>query len=575
MQKSSATTLMAFAAVTTLFFAWGFITSLIDPLVAAVKGIFTLSDVQAQAAAFAFFIAYGLASFPAAVLLARARSIPTILIALGMMIAGCLVMLVAANLAVFALVLLGLFVLASGITILQVAANPLAAALGDPRYSHLRLTLSQTFNSLGTFIGPLLGAHLFLKGIEVKQGTVVTEAVRAQALAGIDSAYFWICGLIAALAAFFWLSRRVVTRAAPPPSAEARGSLGALVRDAFSSRWALLGGAAIFLYVGAEVSIGTQMALFLNSDAVWGLSDAPFSVPLLGLAMGSDGVPGVSLQEAGKAVAFYWGGAMVGRAVGSGLLAFVRASRLLTLFAAVAAAMCLYVFAVGRRDGGIRRIVHRAVQLDHVPGDLHADARTVERERGGDFGAAVHRDHRRRLRPAAGRRGVGGGRLCLRADRAGDLLCRAVPVRARGGPRRNAGGGMIDRRKLIAAVAALPFAPALADAQEAPGETLEQQCRLMLQRQDWTGLDRYAEDDRRLLASGAKTGIVFMGDSITAGWRDKRPAFFRPGRVCRGIGGQTHAADGAADAAGRGAAQAALRPYHGSAPTTSPATPAR
>lgn len=352
MAARSTQTTLAFAAVTTLFFAWGFITSLIDPLVAAVKGIFTLSDVEAQAAAFAFFIAYGVASFPAAALLARAKSIPTILIALGMMIGGCLVMLAAANLAVFPLVLLGLFILASGITILQVAANPLAAALGDPRYSHFRLTLSQTFNSLGTFIGPLLGAKLFLEGVEVKEGTAITEEVRNQALAGIDSAYFWICGLIAALAVFFWLSRRVVGDAAPPSSAEARGSLGALIADAFSSRWALFGGLAIFLYVGAEVAIGTQMAMFLNSDSVWGLSEAPFAVPLLGHAMSSDGVAGVSLQEAGFAVAFYWGGAMVGRAIGSVLLAVARAWMLLAVFTAIAAAMCLYVVFVGGVSAG-------------------------------------------------------------------------------------------------------------------------------------------------------------------------------------------------------------------------------
>src|SRR3546814_13670981 len=99
--------------------------------------------------------------------------------------------------------------------------------------------------------------------------------------------------------------------------------MGALLGEACASRWARLGALAIFFYVGAEVAIGTQMALFLNSDAIWGQSDAPFDVPLLGFAMGSDGVPGVSLQEAGKAVAFSWGGAMVGRAIGSILLALV------------------------------------------------------------------------------------------------------------------------------------------------------------------------------------------------------------------------------------------------------------
>jgi MFS transporter, FHS family, L-fucose permease len=343
--RSTQTTL-AFAAVTTLFFAWGFITSLVDPLVAAVKGIFTLTDFQAQASAFAFFFAYFVVSFPAAALVGRLRAVPSILFALGTMIAGCLVMLVAANAANYWLVLLGLFVLASGITVLQVAANPLAAALGRPSGSHFRLVLSQTFNSVGTFLGPLIGAHLFLKGVEVKAGTAITPEVRAQALAGIDSAYFWLCGLIAALAVFFFLSRRVVTEAAPPPASTAG------LFSAFSSKWALFGGLAIFLYVGAEVSIGTQMALFLTSNPIWGQSDAAFSVPLLGTLMGSDGVHGVSLQEAGKAVAFYWGGAMVGRLLGSGLLTLVRADRLLALFTAVAAAMCLYVFAVGGVSGG-------------------------------------------------------------------------------------------------------------------------------------------------------------------------------------------------------------------------------
>ncbi|MCH7860166.1 MAG: MFS transporter, partial [Proteobacteria bacterium] len=283
--RSTQTTL-AFAAVTTLFFAWGFITSLVDPLVAAVKGIFTLTDFQAQASAFAFFFAYFVVSLPAAVLVSRLKAVPSILAALVTMIAGCLIMLAAANIANYWLVLLGLFVLASGITILQVAANPLAAALGNPKGSHFRLVLSQTFNSFGTFLGPLLGAHLFLKGVEVKEGTVVTPEIRAQALAGIDSAYFWICGLIAALAVFFYLSRRVVTEAAPPATGPQRG-FWALFTDALTSKWALLGALAIFLYVGAEVAIGTQMALFLNSDAIWGHSDAAFGVPVLGYLMGS------------------------------------------------------------------------------------------------------------------------------------------------------------------------------------------------------------------------------------------------------------------------------------------------
>lgn len=348
--SSSNKYLPAFAAVTTLFFAWGFITALIDPLVAAVKGIFSLTDLQAQFSAFAFFIAYGVMSFPAATLLARLKSVNTILLALSTMIAGCLVMLLAANIANYWLVLLGLFILASGITALQVAANPLAAALGSPEGSHFRLTLSQTFNSLGTYIGPIIGATLFLKGVEVKPGTEITEEVRATALAGIDTAYVYICGMLLALVGFFFATRKVIESAAPKTSAGA--SIFTMLSQALSDKWALLGGAAIFLYVGAEVSIGTQMTLFLNADTIWGQSDAAWSNPIISFLFASDGTPGISLEEAGKLTALYWGGAMVGRLFGSALLARVNAALLLGLFTAIAAGLCFYVMAVGGVSAG-------------------------------------------------------------------------------------------------------------------------------------------------------------------------------------------------------------------------------
>jgi FHS family L-fucose permease-like MFS transporter len=326
-----ASTRFAFASVTTLFFAWGFITSLIDPLVAAVKGIFSLSDFEAQLSASAFFIAYGVMSLPAAALLARRKSVATVLIALVTMIAGCMLMLVAANVAIYALVLLGLFILASGITILQVAANPLAAVLGRPDRSHFRLTFSQAFNSLGTFIGPYVGAMLFLKGVEIEEGAALDPAVREAALIGIDAAFLWIAMLIGLLALFIWWARGLIGAAARQGVQEtAPTSVRAMLGEAASSRWALLGGAAIFLYVGAEVAIGTQMALFLNSKDVW-------SIPL---------------EQAGKMVSLYWGGAMVGRLIGSILLTRMPAARLLAIFAAAAAAICLFVALVGGMSAG-------------------------------------------------------------------------------------------------------------------------------------------------------------------------------------------------------------------------------
>ena len=321
----------AYVIVTCLFFAWGFITSLVDPLVAAVKGIFRLSDVEAQLSASAFFIAYAAMSLPGAVILAKLKSVPTVLISLAMMVAGCVIMLIAANLAIYEVVLLGLFVMASGITVLQVAANPLSAALGSPERSHFRLTFSQAFNSLGTFIGPYLGASLFLKGLEVKEGTTITPTVRAASLHGIDRAFFWIAGLIILIGILIFTGRKLISAAAPPPPHElADVGIGTAIGEALSSPWALLGGAAIFLYVGAEVAIGTQMALFLNSTHVWN----------------------VPLETAGKFVSLYWGGAMVGRLLGSALLTRVPAPRLLAAFTATACALCVFVFSIGGVPSG-------------------------------------------------------------------------------------------------------------------------------------------------------------------------------------------------------------------------------
>jgi FHS family L-fucose permease-like MFS transporter len=318
----------AFAAVTALFFGWGFITSLVDPLVAAVKSIFSLSNVEAQLSAFAFFIAYGFVSLPAAFLVGRLRQIRSVIAGLALMTLGCLIIIAGSNLDRYEGVLLGLFVIASGITILQVAANPLAAALGPPEQSHLRLTLSQAFNSLGTVLGPLVGASLLLRGLETTSDQALTEASRSSALGSIDSAFLMIVVLIVLLVVFVWSMRRRIEAAAPPAAPAL--SIGRTIRAGFASRWALLGGAALFLYVGAEVAIGTQMALFLNSPDVW---DIP-------------------LQTAGYYVSLYWFGAMVGRFAGSALMVVVPAHRLLAFAAAFAALLCLAVFVVGGVPGG-------------------------------------------------------------------------------------------------------------------------------------------------------------------------------------------------------------------------------
>jgi FHS family L-fucose permease-like MFS transporter len=307
----------AFVAVTTLFFAWGFITAMIDPLIPSVRAIFNLTYTQSMLTQFAFFMSYGIVSLPGAALVARAGYGRSILIALVAMIVGCLFMPFATYVQRYELVLVALFIIGSGITVLQLAANPLAAVLGAPERSHFRLTFSQAFNSLGTVIAPYLGSMLLLRGgVFATNGAAANDASRAASLHNIDTGFLAIAAMIALLAVFIWRFSGRLNRSAPPP-APAHDS----VLHALQSRWALLGAAAIFLYVGAEVSIGSVMINFLHQPDVLD----------------------VSLERAGKILSLYWLGAMVGRFVGSALLTRLRATLLLSIAAAVAAVLCLTV----------------------------------------------------------------------------------------------------------------------------------------------------------------------------------------------------------------------------------------
>jgi FHS family L-fucose permease-like MFS transporter len=310
----------AFIAVTTLFFAWGFITSMIDPLIASVRTIFSLSYTQSMLTQFAFFLAYGVVSLPGAALVGRLGYGLSVIFALLAMLVGCLIVPLATKLDHYELVLLALFVIASGITVLQVAANPLAAALGPPGRSHLRLTLSQAFNSLGTVIGPYLGSSLMLSGGMFDQAGAVgkhasSAELRAVSLGKIDTSFLLVAVLIGALALFIWRFRQRF--AIGPARAQTRDSVSAALR----SPWAVLGAAAIFLYVGAEVSVGSTLIYFLHLPDVL---DVPH-------------------ETAGELVSLYWAGAMVGRFAGSALLARVRAVRLLSINAFLAAVLCLAV----------------------------------------------------------------------------------------------------------------------------------------------------------------------------------------------------------------------------------------
>ena len=308
----------AFIAVTTLFFAWGFITAMIDPLIPSVRAIFNLSYTQSMLTQFAFFMSYGIVSLPGAALVARAGYARSILIALVAMIVGCLVVPVATSVHRYELVLVALFIIGSGITVLQLAANPLAAVLGAPERSHFRLTFSQAFNSLGTVIAPYLGSMLMLRGGVFEKGAAAADAAasREVSLRSIDTSFLWIAAMITLLAVFIWRFSGRLNRSAPPP-APAHDS----VLHALRSRWALLGAAAIFLYVGAEVSIGSTLINFLHQPDVLD----------------------VTLARAGQLSSLYWLGAMIGRFVGSVLLTRLRATLLLGAAAITAAVLCLSV----------------------------------------------------------------------------------------------------------------------------------------------------------------------------------------------------------------------------------------
>ncbi|HYC67371.1 sugar MFS transporter [Brevundimonas sp.] len=311
-------TTLAFAYVTTLFFAWGFATSLIDPLIAAVRRVFDLSTAEAMLTASAWFIAYAVVSVPAAAVLSKLGYSRSIISALAVMVLGCLIVPAATLMDWYPGVLIALFVIASGVTLLQVAANPLVAALGSRKSSHARLNFSQFFNSLGTTVGPYLGSTVLLTGGVFAAGAVVTAATREESLRSIDFAFLALGAFFAVVAFFIFTARRKINAAAA--GAEEAGGVSSPFK-AFSSPWALFGALAIFIYVGSEVAIGGILTNFLSSPTVLDIPEA----------------------DAGRMVSLYWGGAMVGRFIGALLLTRVRAGVLLTINTTVAALLCLIV----------------------------------------------------------------------------------------------------------------------------------------------------------------------------------------------------------------------------------------
>lgn len=304
--------------VVVLFFAWGFATVLIDTLVPKLKGLFALNYAQAMLSQFAFFLAYLVMSVPAGILLSRIGYMRGIVVGLAVMIVGCLLFSPAASIGIYWGFLLALFIMAAGITTLQVAANPLIAMLGSAATSHSRLNLAQALNSLGTFIGPFVGAALILKnGVAPpdvsKLSPAAAQAARAAEAQAVQAPFLGIAAVLAVLAVVFWLLRN---SAGAPSAARNETSLSSFRLLTSRPRLAL-GALSIFLYVGAEVSIGSLMVNYLMQPRTLALEAA----------------------AAGRLVAFYWGGAMVGRLIGSGVMLKAPAGRVLTVCALGAASL--------------------------------------------------------------------------------------------------------------------------------------------------------------------------------------------------------------------------------------------
>jgi FHS family L-fucose permease-like MFS transporter len=254
-----------------------------------------------------FFLAYGLLSLPAAWLSSRIGAVDTILGSLALMACGCLAVIISTNAEAFWPILASLFVIAAGFTALQVAANPLAAELGTPEQSHFRLNFAQMFNSLGVVLGVHFGSIVMLGDPVISPEL----GARSALLGAIDHAFLIMAALLAALLVLFLVMRKYIIEVAP----DHRQQVPARMLEALGSRWAIFGAIAIGLYVGAEVSIGSIMINFLNQPQVLGLP----------------------LEEAGEYLAnFYWGGALVGRLVGTLLLTRVRAAHLLASCAVIA-----------------------------------------------------------------------------------------------------------------------------------------------------------------------------------------------------------------------------------------------
>ncbi len=255
-----------------LFFLWGFSTVLIDTLVPRFKALFALSYAEVMLTQFAFFMAYFIVSVPAGLLVARIGYVRSIVIGLATMTAGCLLFVPASAAVLYTLFLAALFVLAAGISVLQVAANPLIAQLGAAATAHSRLNLAQAFNSLGTFVGPFFGAWLILGSLRGAGASPTSPAERVQQAHALQLPFLYVAAVIAVAVAVFATFWNRGPRGASGGRHEQAGlaETFTLLRRPRTA----LGRWRSSSYVGAEVTIGSLMVNYLMSSHTLGLAAA-------------------------------------------------------------------------------------------------------------------------------------------------------------------------------------------------------------------------------------------------------------------------------------------------------------
>lgn len=310
----------AFIAVTSLFFMWGFITVLVDALIPRLREVFELTFLQAGLVQFAWFAAYGMLSIPGGKLISRIGYQRGILVGLATAGLGCLLFYPAAATRVYSLFLLALFVVAGGITLLQVAANPYISVLGPAASASSRLNLSQAFNSFGTTLAPVVAAG-FLLGDQILSSEAIQSLDEAERLAYYGSEAAAVQGPFVMLALAFFALAGVVGLITLPKILE--GTMGTEVTysKVLKDRKLVFGALGIFVYVGAEVALGSYLVNYgLSLDIVEEIKTSPILGGMADLAASLTGKD-LSVLDAkgvfGALLTFYWGGAMLGRFAGS------------------------------------------------------------------------------------------------------------------------------------------------------------------------------------------------------------------------------------------------------------------